>query len=143
MAVFNRSNRSTGTLVVVALSDLQHLVYRVILWVLLTDTMSLLQSKNQDQDQNDGPGEAKSMDEVAEGILSVTPGSFSPNHSSSEVRTLHDEKEIPSSYDPEEGVIKLTGKYAKYAGEAPDGGLKAWSVILACVSLHITFCPRC
>ncbi|KAI6036000.1 MFS general substrate transporter [Pisolithus microcarpus] len=32
----------------------------------------------------------------------------------------------------------ITDKYAKYAGEAPDGGLKAWSVIVA--SMLTTFC---
>ncbi|KIJ59717.1 hypothetical protein HYDPIDRAFT_177749 [Hydnomerulius pinastri MD-312] len=45
----------------------------------------------------------------------------------SEHQTLHDEK----SSDPEQNLPELAGKYAKYAGEAPDGGFKAWSVILA------------
>ncbi|KAF8556571.1 MFS general substrate transporter [Imleria badia] len=38
--------------------------------------------------------------------------------------------EISSGQDPEKSTIKLAGKYAKYAGEPPDGGLKAWTVII-------------
>jgi len=86
--------------------------------------MNLLQCQGQAQVQRDGLGES---------IFSVTPGSFSSNLSSPELRTLHDEIETSGSQDPEKGAIELTGKYAKYAGEPPDGGLKAWSVILACV----------
>ncbi|KAI5987323.1 MFS general substrate transporter [Pisolithus marmoratus] len=34
----------------------------------------------------------------------------------------------------------ITDKYAKYAGEAPDGGLKAWSVIVASWGVSTTPC---
>ncbi|KAI9460695.1 MFS general substrate transporter [Boletus coccyginus] len=79
-----------------------------------------------------GQGQARfQRDRLGECIFSVTPGSFSPNHSSPELRTLRDEIGTSGIQDPEKGAIELTGKYAGYAGEPPDGGLKAWSVILA------------
>lgn len=102
--------------------------------------MSIFQNQSQAQVQSDGPGQAESNDEVTKDAPSVTPGFFSSNLSSSELQTLHDEKEISNSQDPENGATKLTGKYAKYAGEPPDGGLKAWSVILACVDYHVLHC---
>ena len=102
-------------------------IRRVSLWVLV-GAMNLLQSQSQTQVQRDGlPNNA-----VGKGVHCVTPGSPS-NFSSSELRTLHDENEISSGQDPEKSAIKHTGKYAKYAGEPPDGGLKAWTVIIACV----------
>ncbi|KAF9220115.1 MFS general substrate transporter [Gyrodon lividus] len=69
----------------------------------------------------------KSKDATGDDTLAVTPGSSSGTASASELHTLHEEH--PS--DPEKSVPKLTGKYAKYAGDAPDGGLKAWSILLA------------
>ncbi|KAI5985628.1 MFS general substrate transporter [Pisolithus albus] len=39
---------------------------------------------------------------------------------------------------PEKTSQDITDKYAKYAGDAPDGGIKAWSVVLA--SMLTTFC---
>lgn len=92
-----------------------------------------MQTRTQSQLQEDGFSETNSNKRVGTGVLLKSPESFSSDHSPSELRTLHDETETPSSQDPEKGAIELTGKLAKYAGEAPDGGLKAWSVIVACV----------
>ena len=75
--------------------------------------------------------------EPSQGIPSDTPGSFSCHPS--EFRTLQDEKEFPDSQNPERGTMMLTGKYSKDAGEPPDGGLKAWSIILAYVCSHFIF----
>lgn len=100
--------------------------------------MNLLQSQSQASVQTDGFSQGRSNDGLGKGVHSVAraPGSSSSNFSSSEWRTLHDEIKTSGNQDPEKGAITLTGKYAKYAGEPPDGGLKAWSVILACVVYH-------
>ncbi|KAG6380143.1 major facilitator superfamily domain-containing protein [Boletus reticuloceps] len=95
--------------------------------------MDLLQSQSQAQVQRDGFGQGKSNDEAVKGVHAVTSRYFSSNLSSSECRTLHDENGTSRDQDSEKDALKLTGKYAKYAGDPPDGGLKAWSVILACV----------
>ncbi|KAH7889175.1 MFS general substrate transporter [Phlebopus sp. FC_14] len=58
----------------------------------------------------------ESNDATTSNPLAMNGGIDSDDH------TLHEK-----TSDPE----MLTGKYAKYAGEAPDGGFKAWSVILA------------
>lgn len=103
--------------------------------------MNSLQSQNQAQVEKDGFDQAKSNDGFGKDVLSLTPESLSPNFCSSELRTLHDETEVSNVQDPEKGAMKLTGKYAKYAGEPPDGGLKAWSVILACVDYRVQCVP--
>jgi hypothetical protein len=97
--------------------------------------MNLLQNRSQAPVQTDGFCQGKLNDGLGKGVHSVAraPGSSSSNFSSLEWRTLHDEIKTSDGQDTEKGAIKLTGKYAKYAGEPPDGGLKAWSVILACV----------
>ncbi|KAN0094728.1 Major facilitator superfamily domain containing protein [Tylopilus felleus] len=88
--------------------------------------------QNQAQAHTKGFGSKKSniRVEVGECGHSVNPGSLSTTLFSLDTRTIHDENEILGDQDAEKYTITLTGKYAKYAGEAPDGGLKAWSVIL-------------
>ncbi|KAI6131938.1 MFS general substrate transporter [Pisolithus thermaeus] len=49
------------------------------------------------------------------------------------LRTIRDNQKLPDKTSQD-----ITEKYAKDAGEAPDGGLKAWSVVLA--SMLTTFC---
>lgn len=98
-----------------------------------------LQGQNQAQAHTKGFGSKKSniRVEVGECGHSVNPGSLSTTLFSLDTRTIHDENEILGDQDAEKYTITLTGKYAKYAGEAPDGGLKAWSVILGFVSYHV------
>ncbi|KAF9242043.1 MFS general substrate transporter [Melanogaster broomeanus] len=62
-------------------------------------------------------------------VAILGPSSRTP--SASELHTVHDE----NSSNPEKDIPKITGKYAKYAGDTPDGGFKAWSVLLAWVVL--------
>lgn len=70
-------------------------------------------------------------DDIAKDVHSPNPRS-SPSDLS--LRTLYGEQEVSTlSVEDVEKVVKtavLTGKYAKYAGEPPDGGLKAWTVVL-------------
>ncbi|KAI6124769.1 MFS general substrate transporter [Pisolithus croceorrhizus] len=47
--------------------------------------------------------------------------------------TIRDDQKLPDKTSQD-----ITDKYAKYAGEVPDGGFKAWSVVLA--SMLTTFC---
>lgn len=47
--------------------------------------------------------------------------------------TTRDDQKLPEKISQD-----VTDKYARYAGEAPDGGFKAWSVVLA--SMLTTFC---
>lgn len=70
---------------------------------------------------------------VEDGIGKGDVGILNPRSppSNTSLRTLFGEHTISSDQDPEKGVTTLMGKYAKYAGEPPDGGLKAWSVVLA------------
>ena len=101
--------------------------------------MSILQDQSQARPQSDEPGRPKSNDGAPQSALSVISRPFSPSYSLSELRTLQGEKEVEDNQDPEKGTLEHPGKYAKYAGEPPDGGLKAWSVILACVSYYVCF----
>lgn len=103
--------------------------------------MNRLESQGQTQVRKDGFDQAKSNDGGGKDVRSVPPRPLSSNSCPSELRTLHDENEVSSGQDPEKGATKLTGKYAKYAGEPPDGGLKAWSVILACVEYLVQPVP--
>lgn len=94
--------------------------------------MDLSQDQSEAQAQEDGGfarTQKKSNNETGEDP--VIQESFSSDLSSLELRTLHDPNEILDDQDLEKGPVKLTSKYDKYAGEPPDGGLKAWSVILA------------
>lgn len=100
--------------------------------------MNPTQSQSQAQVHGDGFDQAKSNNSVEKDVLYMALGSSSSNRCPSELRTLHDDENEPSStLDPEKGATQLAGIYAKYAGEPPDGGLKAWSVILACVDYRI------
>ena len=101
--------------------------------------MTILQDQRQARPQSDEPGRPKSNDGAPKSALSVTPRSFSPSYSFLELRTLQEEKGVVDNQDPEKGTLEHSGKYAKYAGEPPDGGLKAWSVVLACMSYYVCF----
>jgi len=88
---------------------------------------------NSQQDQGEAQfhaGSTNAMVGTGKRGHSVNPGSLSTALASLESRTIHEENEIQGSQDLEKDSMELAGKYAKYAGEAPDGGLKAWSVIL-------------
>ena len=85
---------------------------------ILTRTMHHLQSQRQAQVHNADGGVGKGVP-----ILSSSPSNES-------LQTCCDEHGISNDKDTEKCVTELPGKYAKYAGDPPDGGLKAWSVIL-------------
>ena len=95
--------------------------------------MNILRSQSQAPVHRDGFGQEKPNEGLRQGVLSATRGSFSSNLSLSEWQTLHEENKTSGGQDPEKDVMELAGKYAKYAGEPPDGGFKAWSVVLAYV----------
>ena len=75
------------------------------------------------------PAQGQTVDDQDEKVvIPQTLGSLPSNYS---LRTLYGENEYPNGAEPEMGAAKLAGGHAKYAGEPPDGGFKAWSVILA------------
>ncbi|KAI5985639.1 MFS general substrate transporter [Pisolithus albus] len=67
----------------------------------------------------------------------ITPASQPEGiaHGLPEPDTIRDDQTLH-----EKSSQDITDKYAKYAGEAPDGGLKAWSVIVAVSFNYRRFC---
>lgn len=85
------------------------------------------------QSRSQRPAHARHVDDiVGKDVRSLNPRSAPSNLS---LRTLYDEQEASSIKDPEKYIkpVVLTDEYTGHADEPPDGGLKAWSVILGYV----------
>ncbi|KAF8838762.1 MFS general substrate transporter [Paxillus ammoniavirescens] len=91
-----------------------------------TDTMYTSKTQTPDVD----PAQGKLQDATDNDTVVAIPGRGCSSRpaSTTELQTLHDE----SPPDTEKAIhCNVDGKYGKYAGDAPDGGFKAWSVLLA------------
>lgn len=88
--------------------------------------MNFLRSQSQASPEQD-----EKSNTVPRSTLSGKPGAFES------LQTLHEQTDFPITAEDKgddddlelNKGVELTGKYAKYAGKTPDGGLKAWTVV--------------